>query len=135
MVNDRRYFYYFHENNTQLGQADGSSFTATGWGGIIILLNGKQYGLAPVFCCPDNPKFFVLPGTLKIFGSFNKAIVDTLETLYLTTNSRCKLLSLMDWTFSNFISECSNRLYPISLPHPLVLFKRNILHQIIFNQV
>ena len=83
MVNDKRYIYYYNASDTGLQQDDGSIFPSQGWGGIIVILNSKQYGIAPVYFCPENPKNYISPGTMLIFCAFAKTIVDTNGAFYL----------------------------------------------------
>ena len=64
-------------------QVDGSSFTAPGWGGILIALDNEVYLMSPVFHCPTNPCNTFLPQTLKSFLGFKKVIIDTGKKLFL----------------------------------------------------
>jgi hypothetical protein len=71
-ITDKSLFYFFVDSMTAIKQVNGSSFTSPGWGGILIQLNGRSYGVYPVHYCPDNPKNTLSPSALREYSGFQQ---------------------------------------------------------------
>jgi hypothetical protein len=82
-MSTRDSFYFYIENPTAISQVSGSSFHSPGWGGILVRLNNRTYGMYPVHYCPGNPRNTMSPSAIKEFSGFNKAIISMNDSIQL----------------------------------------------------
>jgi hypothetical protein len=76
-------FYFYIDNPTSISQVNGSTFQSPGWGGILIRLNNRIYGMYPVHHCPGNPRNTMSPSSIKEFSGFKKAILSMNDSIQL----------------------------------------------------
>ncbi len=86
-VYSRELLIAFFPVKTNVENVNGTHFTSNGWGIALCEINNKQYLLAPVYECPENPRNTFSPGALKKYSAFQKAIVDCHNEVILTDHN------------------------------------------------
>ncbi len=89
-VYSRHLLIAFFPAKTEVEAVNGDFFTSNGWGIALCRMNGKQYLLAPVYECPNNPRNTFSPGALRKYSSFQKAVVDCHHEVIMTDHKNEK---------------------------------------------
>ena len=74
---------FYVPTRTSVESVSGDKFESTGWGGMIINLNGKPCLCSPVYVCPQNPRNTFSLGALKTNSCFKATMLDTFSSLTL----------------------------------------------------